>query len=123
MRRSLWHGILAGAVAGIAGSLAMVFQIPASALSLTIVTIVGQCIGRGNMADARKFIKSILWLGSIALAVVGLVLMPFFWPLVGISDPPAEIVDDIFLVLLINTLAQIPLWAISFILPSALRAA
>lgn len=116
-------GTYAIATNAIAGSLAMVFQIPASALSLTIVTIVGQCIGRGNMADARKFIKSILWLGSIALAVVGLVLMPFFRPLVGIFDPPAEIVDDIFLVLLINTLAQIPLWAISFILPSALRAA
>ncbi len=116
-------GTYAIATNAIAGSLAMVFQIPASALSLTIVTIVGQCIGSGSVADARKFIKSLLWLGSCSLLVIGLVLMPFFRPLVGIFEPPAEIVGDIFLVLLINTLAAIPLWPISFILPSALRAA
>lgn len=40
-------GTYAIATNAIAGSLAMVFQIPASALSLTIVTVVGQCIGRG----------------------------------------------------------------------------
>ncbi|GJM78493.1 hypothetical protein HMSSN139_09890 [Paenibacillus sp. HMSSN-139] len=31
--------------------------------------------------------------------------------------------DEIFTIVLINTIAQIPLWAISFITPSALRAA
>lgn len=116
-------GTYAIATNAISGSLAMVFQIPASAMSLAIVTVVGQCIGSGNIADARKFIQSFLWLGSASLALIGLILMPLFHPLVGIFDPPAEIVDDIFIVLLINTIAQVPLWAISFILPSALRAA
>ena len=51
-------GTYAIATNAIGSSLAAVFQIPASALSLTIVTVVGQCIGRGNIADARKFIKS-----------------------------------------------------------------
>jgi hypothetical protein len=37
--------------------------------------------------------------------------------------PPADIVGDIFTILLINTIAQMPLWALSFITPSALRAA
>jgi len=32
-------------------------------------------------------------------------------------------VDDIFLIVLLNTIAQIPLWSISFMIPSALRAA
>lgn len=49
--------------------------------------------------------------------------MPLFEPMVGLFHPPAEIVDDIFVVILINTLAQIPLWSIAFITPSALRAA
>ncbi|MEF2966464.1 MATE family efflux transporter [Paenibacillus sp. M1] len=116
-------GTYAIATNAITGSLSMVFQIPASALSLTIVTVVGQCIGRGNIADARKFIKSFLILGSASLLLIGLILMPLFRPLVSIFNPPAEIVDDIFLVLLINTIAQVPLWSISFILPSGLRAA
>jgi len=49
--------------------------------------------------------------------------MPLFRPLVSLFHPPSEIVDDIFWVLLINAIALIPLWSISFILPSALRAA
>ncbi|MCM3703998.1 MATE family efflux transporter [Paenibacillus macerans] len=116
-------GTYAIATNAIGGSLGMVFQIPAGALSLTIVTVVGQCIGRGNIADARKFIKSFLWLGSASLTLIGLILMPFFGPLVGLFDPPAEIVGDIFWILLISNIAQVPLWPISFILPSALRAA
>lgn len=116
-------GTYAIATNAISGSLAMVFQIPAVALSLTVVTVVGQCIGRGHIEDARKFIKSFLWLGSILLAAIALILMPMFKLLVGLFDPPAEIVDDIFLILLINAIIQVPLWPISFILPSALRAA
>ncbi|KTD84563.1 MATE family efflux transporter [Paenibacillus etheri] len=116
-------GTYAIATNAIAGSLALVFQIPASALSLTIVTVVGQCIGRGNVSEARKFIKSFLWIGSGSLALIALILMPLFHPLVSIFSPPSEIIDDLFVVLLVNSIAQVPLWAISFILPSALRAA
>ncbi|WP_442789530.1 MATE family efflux transporter [Paenibacillus sp. CAA11] len=116
-------GTYAIATNAICSSLAGVFQIPANALSLTIVTVVGQCIGSRNIADARKFTKSFLWLSSASFIVMGLLLLPFFKPLVGLFHPPAEIVDDIFLVILVNTIAQIPLWSISFITPSALRAA
>ncbi|MFE4710567.1 MULTISPECIES: MATE family efflux transporter [unclassified Paenibacillus] len=116
-------GTYAIATNAIAGSLAMVFQIPVSALSLTIVTVVGQCIGRGNVADARKFIKAFLWIGSGSLALIALILMPLFHPLVSIFSPPPEIIHDLFVVLLVNSIAQVPLWAISFVLPSALRAA
>ncbi|ANY71734.1 MATE family efflux transporter [Paenibacillus ihbetae] len=116
-------GTYAIATNAIGGSLAMLTQIPASALSLTIVTVVGQCIGRGDIADARKFIRSFLWLGAISLAVMGLILIPLFNPLVGLFNPPQEIVHELFVVMLINVIIQVPLWSISFILPSALRAA
>ncbi|MET3210345.1 UNVERIFIED_CONTAM: Na+-driven multidrug efflux pump [Paenibacillus sp. PvR008] len=54
---------------------------------------------------------------------MGLILMPLFKPMVRLFHPPAEIVDDIFIVILINTMDQIPLWSIAFITLSALRAA
>jgi putative MATE family efflux protein len=116
-------GTYAIATNAIASSLAGVFQIPAAALSIMMVTVVGQCIGRGNVADARKFVKSFLWLGALFLTIIGLILMPFFSLLVGLFSPPPEIVDDIFWVLFMTVIVQIPLWSISFILPSALRAA
>ncbi|WP_340006152.1 MATE family efflux transporter [Paenibacillus sp. FSL K6-0276] len=116
-------GTYALATNAIASSFAGIMQIPGNALSLTIITVVGQCMGSNNVKDARKFIKSFLVASSLSFVVMGLLVMPFFNPLVSIFHPPAEIVGDIFMIVLINTLAQIPLWSLSFITPSALRAA
>lgn len=116
-------GTNAIATNAICSSLAGVFQIPSNALSIVTITVVGQCMGSRNIADARKFTKSFLWTSSLFFTAMLLVLMPLFKPIVGLFHPPAEIVDDIFTVTLINAIAQIPLWAVSFLLPSALRAA
>lgn len=116
-------GTYALAANAISGTIALVYQIPAGAMSLTIVTVVGQCIGGRNVEDARKFIRSFLWLASCSFVVMTAILMPLFYPLVSLFHPPADIVDDIFWLTLINAIAQIPLWAISFILPAGLRAA
>ncbi|WP_438496144.1 MATE family efflux transporter [Paenibacillus sp. IHBB 3054] len=116
-------GTYAIATNAISSTLAGVMQIPANALSLTLITVVGQCMGSRNVKDARKFVKSFLWLSSASFVLMALLIFPFFHPLVSLFHPPAEIVGDIFLVFLINSLAQIPLWSVSFITPSALRAA
>jgi putative MATE family efflux protein len=116
-------GTYAIATNAICSSLAGVFQIPSNALSLVTITVVGQCMGRRNIADARKFTKSFLWTSSLFFLAMLLILMPLFRPIVGMFHPPAEIVDDIFIITLINAIAQVPLWGISFIMPSALRAA
>lgn len=116
-------GTYALATNAICSSLAGVIQIPANALSLTLITVVGQSIGRRNIGDARKFTRSFMWLSSMSFVVMGLIIMPLFNPLVALFHPPKEIIHDIFVVLLINSIAQIPLWSISFLTPSALRAA
>lgn len=116
-------GTYAIATNAISGSLAGVMQIPANALSLTLITVVGQCIGRRDLKDAKKLTKSFVALGSVFYVLMTVLVMSLFYPLVGLFNPPAEIVDDIFLIVLVNALAQIPLWSISFMIPSALRAA
>lgn len=116
-------GTYAIATNAITSTLAGVMQIPANALSLTLITVVGQCMGNRNVKDARKFVKSFLVLSSASYVLMALLIFPVFHPLVSLFHPPTEIIDDIFLVFLINSIAQIPLWSVSFITPSALRAA
>lgn len=116
-------GTYAMAVNAICASITGLFQIPANALCLTVITVVGQCMGRRNIQDARKFIKSFLWLSSFSFVVMAFFIFPFFQPLVSLFHPPAEIVHTIFLIIVINEIAQFPLWSISFVTPSALRAA
>lgn len=116
-------GTLAMTVYAIGNSIALVFQIGPNALSIAIVTIVGQCIGRRNIEDARKFIKSILGLSSILFVITSAVILPFFPFLIKLFNPPAEIIPTIFTITLISAIAQPILWQQSFIMPSALRAA
>ncbi|KGE19776.1 MATE family efflux transporter [Paenibacillus wynnii] len=116
-------GTYAIAANAIASTYAGLMQVPAGALSLTLITVVGQCMGRRNVADARKFVKSFVWLTSLSFVLMALLIMPLFHPILSLFHPPKEIVGEIFTIVLINAIAQIPLWAISFIMPSGLRAA
>ncbi|RIX54181.1 MATE family efflux transporter [Paenibacillus nanensis] len=116
-------GTYAITVNAIGGSLSMLFQIGGSALSVAIVTVVGQSIGRKNVEDARKFIKSFIWLSSLFFVFITGIILLLFPMLVKMYAPPPEIVSDIFAVILLISFAQPFLWSLSFIMPSALRAA
>jgi Na+-driven multidrug efflux pump len=116
-------GTLAITANAIGNSISLLFQVGGAALSISIVTVVGQCIGRKNVEDARKFIRSFLWLSSIFFVAVGALLLPLFPFLVRLFSPPEEIIPTIFILILLLAVSEIFLWSASFILPSALRAA
>jgi putative MATE family efflux protein len=116
-------GTLAMTVYAIGNSIALLFQIGPSALSIAVVTVVGQCIGRRNIEDARKFIKSLIGLSSTIFVISSVIILPFFPLMIKMFNPPAEIIPTIFILILLSTIAQPILWSQSFILPSALRAA
>ncbi|SMQ81076.1 putative efflux protein, MATE family [Bacillus sp. OV166] len=116
-------GTLSMTVYAIGNSIALLYQIGPNALGIAIVTIVGQCVGRRNIEDARKFIYSLIGLSSIFFVVADLILLPLFPLLIKLFNPPDEIVPTIFTLILISAIAQPILWSPSFIMPSALRAA
>ncbi len=116
-------GTNAIATNAIAVSLAGVSQIPSSALSITLITLVGLCMGSRNVEDARKITKSFVWVSSAFFLIMGLLICLFFQPLVGMFHPPAEIVKDISTIIFITMMMQTLLWTISFLLPSTFRAA
>lgn len=107
----------------IGNSIAMLYQIGGMALSIGIVTVVGQSIGSKNIGDARKFITSFLWLSSIIFVIATAIILPLFPWLVKLYSPPPDIVPMIFELIVLISIAQPILWACSFILPSALRSA
>ncbi|WP_213619994.1 MATE family efflux transporter [Paenibacillus sp. J22TS3] len=116
-------GTLAITVNAISGSIAMLFQIGGSALSIAVVTVVGQCIGNGSIPDARKFIRSFIGLSTAIFIVLTAIILPLFPYIIKLFSPPAEIVPDIFDLMVLISVTQPLLWSISFIIPAALRAA
>ncbi len=116
-------GTVAITVNAISNSMSMLLQIGGSTLSIAIVTIVGQSIGRRDIQDARKFVKSILGLSVVNYLLLPAIILPFFPLFMKMYGAPPEIVPSIFTLVMILTIAQPVLWTFSFILPSALRAA
>ncbi|PRX61959.1 putative MATE family efflux protein [Cohnella sp. SGD-V74] len=116
-------GTLALTANAIAGSISMLLQIGGSTLSVAIVTVVGQCIGSRDIEDARKFIKSFLGFSVVLFLLLTGIILPLFPLLMNLYAAPDEIVPSIFHLVLLISIAQPLMWALSFVLPSALRAA
>jgi putative efflux protein, MATE family len=116
-------GVLSMDINAISNSITTLFQIPANALLLSTVTVVGQCMGRRDVNDARKFIKSFIGLSSLSFVLMFLIVIPLFSPLVSLFHPPASVVPTVFQIVCITGLSQIPVWSFSFVTPAALRAA
>ena len=93
------------------------------AMSLAIVTVVGQCVGAQDLRQARGYTLKLTGVGSAMItAAAGLVtlLLPVFIRLYGASPETAGYIRE----LVVLTSIAVPFfWAASFILPGALRAA
>ncbi|WP_307301513.1 MATE family efflux transporter [Neobacillus driksii] len=116
-------GTLALTAFAIANSIAMLFQLGPNSLGIASVTVVGQCIGRRNIRDARKFTNSLIGFSAILFVIAAAVLLPLFPLLIKMFNAPDEIIPTIFIMILISAIAQPIVWSQSFIMPSALRAA
>jgi Na+-driven multidrug efflux pump len=108
----------------VAQSLITVSEIVPQAMCIALVPIVGQLVGAGRSADARRLIRSFMWSSTVvALAVAAAMLTCFPW-LLGLYHTPAEVEGDVLAIFLITSAARLlGWWALSYLLPSGLRAA
>ncbi|MDP4151846.1 MAG: MATE family efflux transporter [Bacillota bacterium] len=116
-------GTYALAANAISGSISSLYQITGNSFSLTLITVVGQCMGRRNIRDSKKFTHSFIFLSSASFVLTAAIIFSLFKPLVSLYNPPEQIVHTIFIIVLILSIFQITIWSFSFITPSALRAA
>ncbi|WP_062350370.1 MATE family efflux transporter [Bacillus kwashiorkori] len=116
-------GTLAMTAYAIGNTIVMILQVAPNALCIAIVTVVGQCMGRKNIADSRKFIKSFLGLSGVLFIASAILVLPFYPLLAKLFSLPAEIVPTVFILVLMSAITQPLLWPASFLLPGALRAA
>ena len=106
----------------IAGSWVQLAEIIPSALATSLVPIVGQSVGRGNLNDVRKLTKSFVRLGILAIVAVDTLLLPLFPLAMKIFNPEPEMIPIIFKMYLVAFVMHGIAWCYSFVLPSALRA-
>ncbi|MDD3243656.1 MAG: MATE family efflux transporter, partial [Eubacteriales bacterium] len=107
-------GTLAMTTNALCNSLMNLFQIVPGALQLTVVTVVGQCIGKGSVEDARFYTRAVVRTAAIAYLVADLTLLPAYPLLIRMFSAPQELIWGIFLVTLVGGIFQPLCWAQSF---------
>lgn len=116
-------GTAAMAINAISNSLMGILQCAGNSMITASITVVGQCIGRREIEDARKYIKSFVSLASITSWIMFVLFMAAFPLLIMIYTPDPEIVPTILIIMGAVGLMQPTIWPHAFIVPSGLRAA
>ena len=94
------------------------------AMGLAMVTVVGQSVGAGDKAQASYYVKKLMIWSILLLGICNALIILFADQLIGLySSLTPETVELTKLLVWMHAFSAIVLWAISFVLPNALRAA
>ncbi len=107
----------------VANNFAQMEIIPAAAIGLGMVTVVGQCMGAGKVEEARAYTKKLLkwaYVCSVVLNVAILLGSDLLLMLYNLSPETLQIAKTL---LFIHGVFVMVCWPLSFTLPNALRAA
>jgi putative MATE family efflux protein len=112
--------IAANAIASVINSFSFM---PGMACGMALLTIVGQCVGAGDYAEAKKQCAKLIKLAYFIMFVISGAIFIFMDPLASLFNlsPDAHELAKSFL--RIHCISMVIGWPVSFALPNALRAA
>ena len=112
--------IAANAIASVINSFSFM---PGMAFGMALLTIVGQCVGAGDYAAAKKETVKIMKLAYVSLFIISVTIFIFMEPLVSLFKLSGEAHDLAKSFLRVHCVSMAIGWGMSFALPNALRAA
>lgn len=107
----------------VAGTICSFQVIPGSAISLAMITVVGQAVGAKRYREAKRYAKNFIFLimgAHFLICFPMLVFLPHIIGLYHVSEQTAELAR---IICTLHGLCCVLIWAPSFALPNALRAA
>ena len=115
-------GTSATAANAIANSVAGVVNVPGNAISLSLITVVGQCMGAGDSKQAVGYTKKLMAIVYLAMGSLSVLLFFFAAPVVGLFGLTPGAAAMAIQVLRWCAVFDLIFWPMSFSLPNALRA-
>lgn len=116
-------GTAAIAANAVAGNIASLEIIPGSAIGMAVITVVGQCIGARDYDGVKKYVKRLMAITYLSMAILNIPLLFLIPQLVGFYNLSGEAMQIAYEILLLHGICAIVIWPASFSLPNALRAA
>ncbi|WP_296883140.1 MATE family efflux transporter [Thomasclavelia sp.] len=115
-------GTYAIAANAVSNNLAQMQIIPGMAMSLAMVTVVGQCVGANDYKQAKYYIKKLLkitYLATISAVILVLLATPTILKLYSLSE---QTIDLAYQCIFLHGFFAATIWPASFTFPNALRA-
>lgn len=117
------YGTMSAAANAITLSFNALTQVGAATISIGIVTVVGQCVGAGDIKAAKHYIKVLTFTGIAVSSLMALFFIPILPFLLLLYNLPDEAYAIAFRMNILALAATPFTWPESFIVPAGLRAA
>lgn len=115
-------GTMAIAANAAANMFATIEILPPQAVSIALMTVVGQCIGAGDNKQARYYTKKLMVIAYVSMLVWNIPLLLCARGILGFFNLSAETSDLAWWMAMTHGIFGVLLWPMSFTLPNALRA-
>lgn len=116
-------GTVAIAANAIAGTVAGVAVIPASAMGIAMITVVGQTLGAGDVLQVRRYVRKMMGYSYLFMAVLNVAITLSAGQIAGFYQVSEETRILAVQVIVFHSICAVLLWSTGFSLPNALRAA
>lgn len=123
--QSLIAGLGTAAIAAnaIVGTVAGVAVIPASAMGVAMITVVGQALGAGEVEQAKRYIRKLMGYAYLFMAILNVTIILFSRQLAGLYQVSEAAIELATQMIIFHSVCAVLLWPTGFSLPNALRAA
>ncbi len=116
-------GTMQIAANAVANSLTSLQYIPGTTIGLTIVTVVGRCIGAEEKEQAKSYTKKLLGITYALIIFISLILCMFSKQFTGIYHLSEESTKIALHLLIFHCVCVSTIWPFAFTLPNSFRAA
>ena len=111
--------ITANAIAGVMAGIAV---IPASAIGIAMITVVGQTAGAAALDETVRYVKKLMLYAYIGMVGLNLLMIVSARCIVGLYAVTPEAADMAVRVVIFHSVCAMLLWPTGFALPNAMRA-
>ena len=116
-------GMAATTANAVTGSIASFQQIPANAIGVAMITVIGQCIGAGETEQALYYLKKMMKVAYACMILLGIPMIIFARPICGIYHLSPETMKITVFLLCYSCVCCMLVHPLSFAQSNALRAA
>ncbi len=107
---------------GVANSLDGMGCIVGQAMSLAMITVIGQCVGAGDEKQVRLYTKKLMGMTYLFTAVVNSVILLSLPWILKVYHLSGETTRLAYILVMIHNGCAMILWPVAFVLPNMLRA-